>query len=269
MITVKCVIIAITILPFAVWAKAEVNHWQVLKQYMIEDTPEAGAKFKDYIEALSTDELIIAARQCSDEMQTSIDPNDWDVAVGNLGFFYMEYPKKTNNLKDISSLLKDLKDRSQSIFWRRAIMELLEGSLWHGKLNEKQRFDSAKIMYEIYSDDSEHMLLKPKAIRNSTQLLRSVYSANLEDDPNTAIKANEKILAEISRAITTQISMFSNKTTDPAIQESIIVVWARYNESNLAPLQVQQTLSNAVDNYKDYDERLWKLIILPKNWAHN
>ena len=257
----KIILIAITMLLTVSYATGEKKHWQVIKQFLEEDTPEAGVQYREYMESLSLDELMTAARQCSDEIELSTDPNNWDMASMALDFFWRYYPVKTNNLKDISLLLNDLRDKKQSPFWRNSIMYLLESSKWRQLLSSEQRLDAAKIMYEIYSDDSENVLLKPKAIRKSTELLRAVYSVNLENESNVAIKANEKVLVEINNSIMTQMSLFSNKATDPAIQESIIVVWARYHESDLAPPQVSQTLANAVEDYKDYDESLWKLLV--------
>jgi hypothetical protein len=254
------IVLAIVTLFFVslVQANIERNYWQEIRN-ILEDSNSR--KYREYFNELSADELIIAGRQCSKELQEITKPEDWDM-VGSmaLSFFYENYPTKTNSLEDISPLINELKDKTQLPFWRRMLLHILGGS-WSSNLNVQNRISTAKIMYEIYSDDSENVLLKPKAIRKSTELLISVYAVNLKNDPNAAIKANEKVLAEINRSIKAQISMFSDKSTDPAIQESIIVSWARYHKHNLTPPQVSQTLAEAVDNYKNYDERLWKLLV--------
>jgi hypothetical protein len=279
-------VIFISIL-FSTQVSAETNHWQVLKKLMITGTPEANAQFKEYIKSLSSNELIIAGRQCSVEMESSIDPKDWDMAAGNLGFFCQYYPLKTNDLKDISPLLTDLKNRTQSVFWRRALMYMIES--WSRKLSVEQGLDAAKVMYKIYSDDSENLLLKPKAVRSSAGLLMHAYSVNLRSDSGVkqiaelqkmrteelvgaiqsgkvplsqqTIEANEKVLAEINKSIATQLSLFSGQQVDNSLKTQIVVAWGRYREYNLAPPEVSQTLANAVNNYKQYDEKLWQLLV--------
>jgi len=273
---------------FTTQVSAETNHWEVIKNFMKETSPQGSKQYEKFLESLSPDELIIAAKQGAEEMESSIAPKDWDVAIGNLGFLFEYYPLKTNNLTRISPLLSDLKDKSQSMFWRRAIMQLL-GSSWSDMLSIEQRLDAAKIMHEIYKDNSENLLVKPKAIRKSTDLLIGAYSITLRSDPNVkqftkqqkvrtpelvdaiqldrvklsqqTIKVNEKVLAEINKSIATQLNLFSNKQVDADLEKNIIVAWARYHKYKLDPPQVSQTIANAVDNYKDYNEKLWHILI--------
>jgi len=267
---------------------AETDYWQVIKKFLLESTGGENKQFREYMESLTAEELLIAAKQCSMEMESSVSPEDWDVATGNLGFFYQYYPLKTDDLEDISPLLNNLKDKSQSIYWRRYIMHILGGS-WSGKPSGEQSLAAAKIMYEIYSNDSESSLLKPKAIRSSTRLLRYAYSVNLRNDPNVkqftkqqrmrtrelvnairanniklsqqTIKANEKVLSEINKSIAAQLNLFSNQQVDNSLKTEIIVVWARYHEYDLDSPEVSQTLANAVNNYKQYNEKVWHILL--------
>lgn len=270
------------------FAIAETDYWQVLKKFAMESDGQENKPYREYVESLTAEELLIAARQCSAEMESLVAPKNWDMATINLGFFYQYYPRKTNNLEDISPLLNDLKDKSQSIYWRRFIMHMLGGS-WSGKLSVEQSLNAAKIMCKIYSDDSEGLLLKPKAIRNSNELLMHAYSKNLRSDPNVkqfitkhqkmrtrklfnavrtdnvkltqqTIKANEKVLAEVNKSITTQLNLFSKKQVNASLKTSIIVALARYHEYHLDPPQVSQALANAINNYKNYNKGLWYLL---------
>ena len=269
---------------------AETDYWQVIKEYLTNPNPTEtlSGEWVEYMESLTAEELLIAARQCSAEMESSVPSERWDMASIALGFFYEHYPRKTNNVEGISPLLNDLKDKSQPIFWRRYIMNKLGGS-WPGELDAEQSLNASKIVYKIYSDDLESLLLKPKAIRNSTELLVRAYYINLQKDPNfkqfttkhqkmgtrelvnavragnvkllqQTIEANEKVLAEINKAITKQLSLLSRKQVDASIKTSIIVAFARYHECHLDPPQVSQALANAINDYKNYDKELWYLL---------
>ena len=270
--------------------KAETDYWEEIKLRTAAEAPtvEEAKELKEYVEALSSKELLTAARQCSAEMEKTIAPEDWDVAVGSLGFFFQRYPQKTNNLEDISPLLVDMKDRSQSVFWRRAIMDLLR-SAWSDKLSAEQCYETAKLMREIYEDSSENSLMKPKAIRSAANLSLTAYSRNLWNDPNAraftqeqrmrtkelvnavragavklapkTIEANKKVMAEIERAISTQLTLFGEKETDNEVKTSIIVSWGRYHKYKLDTPAVPEALATALDDYRNYDEKLWYLLV--------
>ena len=66
---------------------------------------------------------------------------------------------------------------------------------------------------------------------------------------------------EINQSIATQLSLFSNKQVGTGLKTSIIVSLARYHKYNLDSPQVSQTLANAINDYKDYDEKLWYLLV--------
>jgi len=270
--------------------KAETNYWEEIKQRTAREAPtlEQAKELKEYVEALSAEELLTAARQCSVEVEAQVAPADWDVAVGNLGFLFRYYPVRTNDLESISPLLEDMADSNESVFWRRAIMVLL-GSAWSDNLSAEQCYETAKLMRAIYGDSSENSLVKPKAIGRAADLSLAAYSRNLRNDPNVkeftreqemgteelvnavranavklapkTIAANEKVFEEIGHALSIQLALFEKAETTTDVKISIIVAWARYEKYKLATPQVAEALNAAVSNYTDYDERLWYLLL--------
>jgi len=236
---ISLIVLAISIL--AIQARAEENYWQIVKRYLEEDnanpSAEGSSGTKEFLASLSADELIIAARQCSAEMEQKVPPEEWDMAGMTLGFFYEYYPFKSNNLEDISPLLSDLKDKSQSSFWRHSIMQLL-GTEWHRQLRDKpqSRLKAAYVMNDILLDTSEPTLLRVKAAIDSSYFLTNAHTWNLGQDieidwlvkkgaklgdvikdvkkgkvtpTNETIERNKKIETTIAKSIQAQIDILA------------------------------------------------------------
>ncbi|MDD5327668.1 MAG: hypothetical protein PHY02_07635 [Phycisphaerae bacterium] len=281
-------VLAVLIFVFvcSVEASSQRNYWQEIKK--LNEQADSNA-YRDYFAKLSADELIIAARQCSEELQEVTQPEDWEM-VGSmaLSFFYEYYPQKTNGLEDISPLIAEFKNKSQSPFWRRALMHMLSGS-WQEKLSIKQSLTVAKVTCDIFSDHSEQTILRSKAIGSSTLLLRYAYQKNIMNDTEArkvidnndydfqklkdavqsgqikmtaeSKKINGNILLEVRKSINSELELFSDSQVDIKLQQAIIVSFDRYHQYGLDTSEVKTALVNALDNYKRYDEKLWNLLI--------
>ena len=78
-------------------AIAETDYWQVIKEYLTNPNPteKLSGEWVEYMESLTAEELLIAARQCSAEMESSVPSERWDMASIALGFFYEHYLVKS------------------------------------------------------------------------------------------------------------------------------------------------------------------------------
>jgi hypothetical protein len=267
-------------------AQAGTEYWSTIKQLIITHDE---AKLSVYLKTLTPEELILAARECSREIQQQMaNIEDWDMIAGaHLSFFNEYYPTKTNNLQDISVLLNDLQDDSQSELWRRYIMHKLGGS-WLSYLSVDQCLNASNIMEDIIVNDPNSETLTPKAIRKSTNLLMRACKTNLLEDScvkeymnstrldskRTVIaaqkgqivlsdktdKMNKKILTKAHDLIDEQVVLLSNRTTPTTSKAEIIVAWRKFHEYYLDTITVKQELAKAVDDYMQHDEKIWHLL---------
>jgi len=283
--THKIILAVLNILVLVPQTGAEENHWQVIKQLWQEDKRERSTKSRRYLESLSADDLLIAARQCAEEIEQRLGPEDWDMAIMDLGFFYQYYPGKTDNLKNIEPLLNDLKDRSQSLFWRRAIMQFLVS--WRGELNAEQSFDAASIVKTILADMSEPMHIRIKAARESASLFRKAYDWNLHNDPNVkqliaagkkydailrdikngriklaneTVQMHKQIKVAIVQSIQSQLAIFSEDNISTELRGKLIATLAELRGYDSTG-RIKQAMSDALKNYKNYDEKLWQQLV--------
>jgi len=292
--TIFLIILFMTIVVQAV--ESDDNNWEVIRQKWIAcenaTTPEEAeallVEYQHYINSLSENQLLIAARHCATEIQQRISPEHWNQALWALGFFYQDYPSKTNSLENISPLLTDLRNSSLPPFWRYSIMQFL-GVEWRGKIDIKteQNLNAAIAMKEIVTDISEPKLLRIKAAEMSTNLLRDVHRSNFEDDPKfkknvengqqyrdvvngikegqlipakETIERNIFIEAAIAESIEAQIQIL----TEPNLPANLGVDLLG-NLTNLRDYdelgQIKYAVNNASRNYKNYDESLWRYLV--------
>ena len=309
--TCKTVLIIFAVLLFTHQVKAEENHWQIIRGYLVAGNElskkrasssnsdelknctkkgkEVAKEYRKYLDSLTAEQLIVAARQCSVEVeQHNTNPEEWDMASMALAFFWQYYPLKTNNLEDISPLLDDLKDKSQSPFWRNAIMQLL-GVEWHRELRDKPelRLDAAYAMNAILTDTSEPIFLRVKAARESGKFFRRAHKWNLSRDIeiNRLIEKGRKYSdvikdAEIGKVMVASETVEKNKQIEAAIAKSIKAQINIFSEPNLPAYlglnligslkelrgfdetgQIKEAMSNALQNYRNYDEYLWRYLV--------
>ena len=258
--------------------------WPRIKGFMKSRASAEKANYEAYLQSLNPDELLSAARDCASEMETKIDPLQWDVAVMNLGFFFEYYPKKTNNLKDVNVLIKDLLDKSQGKCWRHCLMQLL-GTEWLSELNSQQSFDISIALDNIFCDPSESSILRSKAVWESADLAVHAYHKNFYNDPNfkkslnegkkakemlplskmgkfklhkETVKRTQRIENRMQKTIDSQITLFAEPNLPVDLRSSIISAWVRLNKAGLGGKgKTTKVLDDAVNNYNKYDEELW------------
>jgi len=270
------------------FARAEENYWQVIRELLEAETDEARAQCEEYVKSLTAEELIIAAKQCSVDMEASVDPTYWDVAIGNLGFFYQYYPLKADDLKDISPLLNDLEDKLQSALWRHSIMYLL-GAWGRVDFSVRQNLDIANAMVGIFMDPSEPVVLRSKAARECPDFFGRSYDRSLRDDPavkqlikegkrtpdvlrevrtgriklsKETLQRNKIISDVIHGCVVKQLELFSDPNISISLRSAIISAWVKFNKYNIKDSDLlKQVLDDAVANYRKYDEKLWHQLI--------
>lgn len=276
-------------------AEPDSNYWEVIKQKMAacesavtpEQTMALASKYQEFIDSLNANQLLIAARDCAIEVQSKIAPDHWNEALW-VGFFCQTYPAKTNNLEDITPLIADLRNTALPPFWKYSIMQFL-GVEWQGEfiLKPAQTFEAANTMKEFISDASEPKVLRIKAASMSTTLFKDAHSLNLKNDPTFRMLVEQgRELGDLikdaneGRIMPAKETIELNKSIQTAITESIEAQIDLLSEPNLPPNpgvkllgsmsdlrdydahgQIKQAMDDALHNYKQYDEYLWRYLV--------
>jgi len=285
----RTVLFVLSILMLSNHSASGESAWPKIKQFMMSRTGAEKANYEAYLQSLNADELLAAARDCAAEIETEIDPSHWDVAVMNLGFFFVYYPQKTNDLKDVNVLIKDLRDKSQSKCWRHCLMQLLGATKWHSELGSQQSFDISIALDSIFRDPSESSILRSKAVGEYAGFAVHAYHKNFYNDPNVkkflnegnkaeevlplaktgklklhkeTVKMRQRIENRMQKTIDSQIILFADPNLPMDLRSSIISAWVRLNRANLKGTEkIKNVLDHAVKNYKKYDEVLWHQLV--------
>jgi len=296
--TTKNILIILTILSFTCQVKAEENYWQILKQIMMEKTPETGAKYKEYMDSLSINELIITARQCSEELdKVCPDSIFCERNVGTLMFFYYTYLQK-DGLKNITPLFQEIENRSLTNFWRASLVEFLGDNDWRELMRAEQLYSIVDRTLVIISDKDEHARLRYEASKTAEDALEQLAKNNLLADPviQKKLESGGQLKDLIKEVVNGKITLSDNYKQS---QAKTMEYYDRYaqtllpvlNEPELKPIlqrgvlegltnslgqkidsaslgqqidsvvQVQDVLEGAVRNYHRFDEDRWSYLI--------
>jgi hypothetical protein len=278
----------------------QTTHWENIKELTgayeaartLERSQAAAAALRAYLETLTAEELIVAARAYSEEVQTR-EPHDlWIGAAMGLRFFWIHYPKVTNDVESIQPLLNDMADGRQPVFWRWVLCQLMCD--WRDRLEMGQSLEASTTMLQIFADRNEPFELRAQAVGTSSLLLASAYTEALKNDPNVkAFLAGEvngtdfitavheervtptsetmKLASEIRAAVFTHIAeqrkLFIEAAEPVELRAEIVKAWIRYGERQIAGPEVKSMLRDAALRYAKYDEKLWPVLVEANLWT--
>ena len=260
------------------------NYWHRIKKHLNPKTSEQVEKAEQYFESLTQEQLLIAAKQYCAVVDKKIPPERWGEAMMDFGFFFVYYPRKSKGLENIQNLTDEMKDKSQSGFWRCALMQLF-ASEWLSKLNSEQTLYAANAMKVIFADVNDLMPLRQKAVKESLVLYISASRKNVLNDPavkkvlssnkrvkevledaqagrihlsKNTVKMSDKISNALNKCVIEQSEFFTSKNTTPEFKKSIVSAWAisircGFKKSEL----IKKRLKNFLQNFKEHEEKIW------------
>ncbi len=264
--------------------QAEVDYWSIIKGYYIEKTKQADAKLVNYLETLTAEELITAGKQASKEAE-SICPEQvlCEESYGTLEFFYYQYPK-AGGLDNLDILFREIKDKTQTNFWRTSLIAFLDNTQWKKRLTVEQIYAIIKNLENILSDKTEHPRLRYEASETIENILEQLELLNFLADPIIQKRLQEgnyltdlekevtegnlilsdnyrqtqaKILREYNGYVEILLPILNEPNLSPMLQGGILGNLRNLvNKSGVSP-KVRTALENAVRNYRSYDKEYW------------
>ena len=122
-------------------AWADTDYWSTIKGHYLDKSDGARERLREYVGSLSEEELITAGRQASMEAEKiCLEYVLCEGSYGTLDFFYMQY-LKVNVSSRTDNLLREIKDKTQTNFWRTSLIHYLGSRRWRKIITEKQLHD--------------------------------------------------------------------------------------------------------------------------------
>jgi hypothetical protein len=287
--TKKNILIILTVLLFTCQVQAEENHWQILKQFRMEKTPEAGVKYKEYMNSLGVNELIITARQCSEELdKVCPDSIFCERTTYALAFFFYTYIQK-DGLKNIDMLLQEIEDRTRTNFWRASLIEFLGDDDWLELMETKQLYSIVSAMLTVISDKNEHARLRYEASETTRFILNQLEENNLLAEPviqeklkigsqlqylkkeviddkitlsDSYKQARAEKMKHHNRYAQTLLSVLNEPQLKPILQRGVLRGLQTSLEQRIdSAAQVRDALASAVRNYHKFDKDRWGYLL--------
>jgi hypothetical protein len=256
--------------------KAEEQYWETIKTLIInydkakgiQADEEAGKKLTDFIGSLTTEQLMEAFRQCSEEGNESFHKKGFAEGTGFvISFFIYHYPKIAG-LDDLRPIFKDIEDENQTDMWRSALIHSFKTSLWQKQLSDSQLREVANNIDKILITKNVYYRLISESLYTTKAMLQEIENRNAKNI-SSVNDVNVNIQGEKAEEITEYYTRFSRRLMDISSEPNLnpelqMVSFALLRDILDKPIgnkaEVKTTLADAVRNYERYDVKTWRLL---------
>ncbi|MEI6972555.1 MAG: hypothetical protein WCL44_13685 [bacterium] len=237
--------------------RADDSCWQTIKTHLATaDTDEQMRVADQYIASLTPNQLIMAGRECSREIESKVDPKEWDVAAVSLGFFYQYYPRKADNLRDVNPIIDEIRNKVCPPSWRRFLVRLLLSSWKERLLTPEQRLRIAESLAPILYDNGDSIHVReeiPLGVANA------IAAAVKAQRGNGNVEGQSNTVGAVSEAyVTNALGLFRRSDTPLSIRQALLTSLVVIHRHDLPVSdRVKDSVRQALHNHKDYPKGLW------------
>jgi len=218
-----------------------------------------------YLDSLSAEQLVIAARQASEDVMKEVPREQWPEAWLVLAFFYQYYPPKVDNLSDVEPLLAEVEDGSQPEFWRWWLARTLTVE-WdrHDQLTDEQRGQVSERLLRLAQQPEVPAYIREEVVRGVPRLLRSMKKAlpplKEGEEPGEA----RKRFAAVSRGyVKVAGALLAQKATPLEVQrEALKGLLLLHQMSPADSTGAAKAVGKAARDYSTCAEELWPALLL-------
>lgn len=248
-------------------ALAEQDYWTPIRKFLLQEerTPEASEAAEKYVKFLTGEQLILAGRQCAREVEN--DPKDphHEGLIG-LGFFYQYYPSAADNLRDISPLLQEIKDKRQSPLWRGQLISfLLTSRKWTAQIGNDQRQQVFDCVENILNDKTDSIYVRnkiPTRLARTLSEMHKDYSDasrdDVQDKPAERKKKLKQFRERVGKYLEDNLKLFSDPTTPVPLRQRLLAgAVICYQQGVPGSGGAKEIVLQAFANYRHYPEGLW------------
>ena len=263
------------------------SYWGRIRPAIVGDLDRDGAAaVQSYVKELTAEQLIVAGRQCGEEIETE-GPEKYESAVYMFAFFVMYYPMHTGN-GGIEPILSEIADNGRPVSWRAFLVECLRNDEWRNLLTTDQRFLVIEQMCRILEGLVGERRLQYEACETARSVLAFLERRNYMGEGTVAARmkngANLRELADEIKGGRTAVSADFHRA-----QKRLFASYDRYAralvrivlESDLASISsgfevrilrslrdclgqpiefllgARGALEHCIRNYQDFDDDNW------------
>lgn len=244
--------------------QAEEPYWPNIKNLLAavqaDDQKNARAA-EEYLRSLSSAQLIVAGRQCSQEIETSLaaahmSPDDADMVGMALRFFDKCYSIQVGNQRNLDLILAEIADNQQSVFWRWNLVRFL--GEW--PLTAPQRFHVIDRLSNDLRDTTMPLYVRGKMPHTIGSLLAEIHWARKNDRQQSEEK--DPLAVAVQKYVTISLDLLSSSNTPVELQEKLLGNVVGCHQRGLPGSdRVKDAVSQAIQDYKSYPEQLWEPLL--------
>jgi len=263
--------------------------WETIKAHLtrIDDSGsrEDQMAAKTYLESLTAEQLIEAGRAAGRDVERHTDPQYWYKAPMALAFFWMYYPRASDDLADLGPLLKELAAKDESPVWRKTVFHMLTDDRWQTLLTTEQSLHVADALQALVVDESEPVFLREPIPVDVARMLRRRYLDVVSADPaakalaaqgrsdqeilreaaagNLALaqphaEAASRVADHVKGHFDIDVGLFASTATPTSVRSAamhaMVIYWGfGFPVAQRAPIIVR----DALRDYGQYDQALW------------
>jgi hypothetical protein len=267
---INCIVCFVIVLDAFIPVRAEEkNYWKPIKEaWEVKNDPNIGLKTKEYIESLSSEQLMMAGRQCAIELDKEFHRKGFAEGAGFLIAFFIDQYPKTASLEDLRPVFKDIEDPNQTDMWRSTLIHAFSDN-WSSKIPDSQLREVADIIDKILASRNVYYRVINESLYTTKHMLQEIENRNMlqksSADSNSANNQADKI-AEIAAYYTRFSKRLLNIVSEPNLNPELQrVSFSLLRDILDKPLEtkadIKNTLADAVRNYEKYDEKTWKFLL--------
>ncbi|MBN1909668.1 MAG: hypothetical protein JW818_08015 [Pirellulales bacterium] len=160
------------------------DYWSNIVELSKKGTPAGNPELERYLESLTRDEMLTAARQCARSLQNTLRDDEWGPGVFSIGLVLSKYGEKDGSLSDesLDKLLAILADPKEPAFLRFALANMANGR-FESRLTAKQTDRCVKRLTDVLRDDHAPERARDECCRSARSILESRYKTLIYLDP--------------------------------------------------------------------------------------
>ncbi|MBA7492702.1 hypothetical protein ES702_03252 [subsurface metagenome] len=151
-----------------------------------QDIIEADREFREYINSLGPQQILIAGRQYTQWAEKNLPVESWDTLEGPralLDALLLFYTEKTGS-RSLSPIIKIIQNKEQNARWREVLMWAPD--LWNvvdADLPATQKWKLTKVFASILRDEKDDPRVRAMASDRLCEILHAEYDNIVSDDP--------------------------------------------------------------------------------------
>ena len=257
--------VLLVLIGTVVCAAEQRDYWREIKAHLeaVNEAPSrestAGQALYAYFEALTPEEMIIAGRQASLEIMEAYGSRRWYGSEIALAWFYLLYPGKTDDLRDVEPLLAEIADAEAPASWRWFLEDILTNA-WdrEGRLTDAQRREVVGRLFGVLERKDEHEMVRAQAVGGIPRLLAGVQNAL----PLAPRQEDEELASFGRRYARLAADLVQQKTASPDLLRQALDGLRRVHKASLPGSEAAvQAVREAVRDYRAYPEGLWSKLM--------